>query len=80
LRLTHPAVVRVARDVGRSPAQVLLRWGIQHGHVVLPKSTKAERIAENGSVFDFSLDSDAMRRLDGLEEGLVTGWNPATQA
>jgi diketogulonate reductase-like aldo/keto reductase len=79
MRLTHPAVLQVARDVGRSPAQVLLRWAIQHGHVVLPKSTKPERIAENGSVFDFSLDSEAIRRLDGLEEGLVTGWDPATQ-
>jgi diketogulonate reductase-like aldo/keto reductase len=80
LRLTHPVVASVAREVERSPAQVLLRWGIQQGVVVLPKSTKAQRIAENGAIFDFTLDDGAMRRLDALEENLVTGWNPATQA
>jgi methylglyoxal/glyoxal reductase len=79
-RLGHPVVVDVARRVGRSPAQVLLRWGVQHGFVVLPKSTRAARIAENGALFDFALDARAMADLDALEEGLVTGWDPATQA
>jgi len=78
-RLGHPAVVEVARSIGRSVAQVLLRWGLQHGFVILPKSTKPARIAENGGLFDFALDDAAMRRLDALEEGLVTGWDPATQ-
>jgi len=80
LRFNHPIVAGVARRVQRTPAQVLLRWGVQHGHVVLPKSTRAERIAENGALFDFTLDDDAMAALDGLEEGLVTGWNPSDQA
>jgi diketogulonate reductase-like aldo/keto reductase len=79
LRLANPAVAEVAHQSGRTPAQVLLRWGIQHGHVVLPKSTHSERIAENAAVFDFSLDAAAMAALDALEEGLVTGWDPATQ-
>jgi diketogulonate reductase-like aldo/keto reductase len=79
-RLAHPVVTEVARAAGKTPAQVLLRWGIQHGHVVLPKSTHRERIAENGAVFDFTLDAAAMTQLDGLEEGLATGWDPATQA
>jgi diketogulonate reductase-like aldo/keto reductase len=78
-RLDHPVVVDIARRTGRSVAQVLLRWGIQHGHVVLPKSTKPARIAENGSIFDFVLDEIAMKQLDGLEEGLATGWDPAEQ-
>ena len=80
LRLGHPVLQRVASALKRSPAQVLLRWGIQQGHVVLPKSTRAERIAENAEVFDFELDADAQAELDGLEENLVTGWDPATQA
>jgi diketogulonate reductase-like aldo/keto reductase len=63
--------------VGRSVAQVLLRWGVQQGLVVLPKSTKPARIAENGALFDFARDDRAMQELDGLEEGLVTGWDPA---
>jgi len=75
-RLDHPTVVAIARAVQRSPAQVLLRWGIQHGHVILPKSVRRERIAENAAVFDFALDADAMTKLDGLEEGLATGWDP----
>ena len=79
LRLAHPAVQEVAHEAGRTPAQVLLRWGIQHGHVVLPKSTHSERIAENAAVFDFSLDTAGMAALDALEENLVTGWDPATQ-
>ena len=79
-RLDHPVVTDVARRVGRSVAQVLLRWGLQHGLVVLPKSTKPARIAENGALFDFTLDDRAMNELDALEEGLVTGWDPAEQA
>jgi diketogulonate reductase-like aldo/keto reductase len=79
-RMGHPVVVEVAKSVGRSPAQVLLRWGIQHGLVVLPKSVREERIAENIGLFDFTLDTDAMKKLDGLEEGLATGWDPRQQA
>ena len=78
-RLGHPVVKDVAGRVGRSVAQVLLRWGLQHGLVVLPKSTKPARIAENGALFDFTLDDRAMKELDALEEGLVTGWDSADQ-
>ena len=78
-RLNHPAVVRIAKRVGRSVAQVLLRWGVQHGLVVLPKSTHEQRIAENAALFDFTLDAESMTELDGLEEGLATGWDPRTQ-
>jgi diketogulonate reductase-like aldo/keto reductase len=78
-RFENPTVVSIAKQLGRSPAQVLLRWGVQHGFVVLPKSTHRERIEENGRLFDFALPDAAMRALDGLEEGLTTGWDPATQ-
>jgi methylglyoxal/glyoxal reductase len=78
-RLGDATVARVAREVGRSPAQVLLRWGLQHDMVILPKSTHAERIAENAALFDFTLPSEAMAALDALEEGLVTGWDPRTE-
>ena len=75
-RLDDPTVTAIARAVGRSPAQILLRWGIQHGHVILPKSIHRERIAENAALFDFTLDARAMAQLDGLEEGLAMGWDP----
>jgi diketogulonate reductase-like aldo/keto reductase len=79
-RLGHPAVASVAKRVGRTAAQVLLRWGVQKGFVVLPKSTREARIAENAALFDFTLDAEAMTALDGLEENLATGWDPADQA
>jgi len=62
--------------VKRTPAQVLLRWGIQHGHVILPKSVTRSRIAENAALFDFALDPAQMAKLDSLDEGLATGWDP----
>ena len=68
-----PVVVDIAGRIGKSPAQVLLRWGLQHDLIVLPKSVRPERIAENAALFDFELGETEMRRLDALEEGLVTG-------
>jgi diketogulonate reductase-like aldo/keto reductase len=75
-RFDDPVVREVAQAVKRSPAQVLLRWGIQHGHVVLPKSVTRSRIAENAQLFDFALDAAQMARLDGLEDNFTTGWDP----
>ena len=76
-RIDDPRLAEVARTVGRSPAQVLLRWSLQHGNVVLTKSVRRERIAENAALFDFKLDAAAMSKLDALEEGLATAWDPA---
>jgi diketogulonate reductase-like aldo/keto reductase len=78
-RLGDPTVRAIATEVRRTPAQVLLRWGIQHGFVVLPKSVHAERIAENFDIFDFELAAHQMQRLDALDENLATGWDPADQ-
>jgi diketogulonate reductase-like aldo/keto reductase len=75
-RLDHPVLARIARELQRSPAQVLLRWGLQQGVVVLPKSTRPARIRENLALFDFELSAGHMVALDELEENLVTGWNP----
>jgi diketogulonate reductase-like aldo/keto reductase len=61
-------VVEVARRVGRTPAQVMLRWAVQHGMVVIPKSARRDRIVENAQVFAFELapeDVDALDRIDG---------------
>jgi diketogulonate reductase-like aldo/keto reductase len=77
-RLAHPVVVRAAGEVGRTPAQVLLRWGLQKGLVVLPKSTRVARLAENLAALDFTLPDDAMISLDALDAGLVTGWDPGS--
>ncbi len=79
-RLAHPVITALAKDLGKSPAQVLLRWGVEKGVVVLPKSVHEARIAENGAIFDFSLSPAQLARLDALEENLATGWDPATMA
>jgi diketogulonate reductase-like aldo/keto reductase len=78
-RLDHPVVLEVARASGATPAQVLLAWGLQRGLVVLPKSTHPERLRENLAALDLSLDEAALARLDGLDEGLATGWDPRSQ-
>ena len=79
-RLNDATVATIAIEVGRTPAQVLIRWSLQKGFIVLPRSSNARRIAENAAVFDFVLADDQIARLDGLDEGLTTGWDPATQA
>jgi len=76
-RLGDARLAAVARRVGRTPAQVLLRWSLEHGNVVLSRSIQRAHIAENAAVFDFALDAAAMAELDGLEEGLATAWDPA---
>jgi diketogulonate reductase-like aldo/keto reductase len=78
-RLDDSTVTAVAAELGRTSAQVLIRWSLQKGFVVLPRSSNRERIAENAAVFDFALDDAQMARLDALDEGLTTGWDPARQ-
>ncbi|WP_138733618.1 aldo/keto reductase [Modestobacter excelsi] len=60
-------VAGIAEHLGRTPAQVLIRWSLQRGLVVLPKSTHRERIEENAQVFDFELSDEDMTALDGLD-------------
>jgi diketogulonate reductase-like aldo/keto reductase len=66
--LDHPAVAEVAERVGRTPAQVLIRWCLQRDTIVLPKSTHRERIEANVQVFDFSLSDEDMTALDELDQ------------
>jgi diketogulonate reductase-like aldo/keto reductase len=70
-RLKEPNLVAIARKYGKTPAQVLIRWALQHEIVVIPKSVKRERIRENAAVFDFEIAPEDMARLDafGQEAG-----------
>lgn len=73
-----PVVRAIAEAHQRTPAQVLVRWGLQHGSVEIPKSIHRERIVENAQVFDFTLTPTEMERLDALRGGgRVGAWNPA---
>jgi diketogulonate reductase-like aldo/keto reductase len=71
-RLNHPTILAVAQKYGKPPAQVLIRWILQHGLVVIPKSIHEVRILENSQVFDFQLAPEDMRLLDSLNENLQT--------
>jgi diketogulonate reductase-like aldo/keto reductase len=74
--LDDPVIGDVARAHGKTPAQVMLRWGLQDGRSVIPKSTKPSRIAENIDVFDFELSADEMAAVDGLDTGRRGGPEP----
>jgi len=66
MNLLDPRLVQIAEEHGVTPAQVVLRWHIEHKIVAIPKSTNAERIAENAAIFDFQLTSPEVERLDQL--------------
>ena len=77
-RFDDPTVRAVAEAHRKTPAQVLLRWGIDHGILEIPKSVHRERIEENARIFDFSLSVDELARLDALRGGgRIGAWNPA---
>jgi diketogulonate reductase-like aldo/keto reductase len=65
--LRHPAIVEIADRIARTPAQVMLRWAIQHGALVIPKSSRKDRIESNAQVFDFELGDTEIRALDALD-------------
>jgi 2,5-diketo-D-gluconate reductase A len=69
-------IADIAQAHGKSPAQVMLRWGIQEGRSVIPKSTNPTRIAENFDVFDFELSGDEINRIDALDMGVRSGPDP----
>lgn len=75
-KLKDPRLVSIASKYGKTPAQVLIRWGLQKGFVSLPKSSKQNRIIENADVFDFTISAADMDTLDSFNEALATGWDP----
>jgi diketogulonate reductase-like aldo/keto reductase len=71
-----PTLLEIARQHGKSAAQVMLRWHLQHGRSAIPKSTKPARIAENFDVFDFELASEQLAAIDALDTGVRGGPEP----
>jgi 2,5-diketo-D-gluconate reductase A len=78
--LDDPEITAVAEKIGRTSAQVVLRWHIQRGSIVFPKSTTPSRIRENFELFDFELDDEDIQRIAALDKGEPgrTGPNPDT--
>ena len=76
--LDNPTVTSVAAEYSRTPAQVLIRWSLQLGNIVISRSAKPERIAENLDVFDFELAAEHMDALNGLNDGTRVREDPLT--
>jgi diketogulonate reductase-like aldo/keto reductase len=75
--LDDPVIVEIAARHGKSTAQVVIRWHLQLGNVVIPKSMTPQRIEENIDVFDFRLSGEEMEAIEGLDRGERTGPDPA---
>jgi D-xylose reductase len=65
--IEQPSIQRIAKEVDRTPAQVVLRWGVQRGTAVIPKTEKLERLQENLSLFDFELTDEQMGIISGMD-------------
>jgi diketogulonate reductase-like aldo/keto reductase len=78
--LEHPTVVALADKYSKTPAQIVLRWHLQRGHIVIPKSNSADRIRANFDVFDFSLQGDELVAISAMESGNRIGGDPRTFA
>jgi 2,5-diketo-D-gluconate reductase A len=76
LCIDHPAILPIAKKHGKSGAQIILRWHIQIGNIVIPKSVRKERIVENADIFDFTLDAEDMAAIKGMETGERLYWSP----
>ncbi|MEU1985708.1 aldo/keto reductase [Nocardia sp. NPDC019395] len=76
--LDDPVITRIAGEVDRTPAQVIIRWHLQLGNIVIPKSVTPERIVQNFDVFGFELAAEQMRAISALDAGIRTGPDPDT--
>lgn len=75
-RLCNPPISQIAKSHHKTPEQIALRWSIQHGNIVIPKSSNKARMASNLDIFDFALSADEMQELDTLDCGERLGGNP----
>ena len=76
LRMEHPTIVSLSKSYKCTPAQLMIRWSLQHGYIPLPKSVSKDRIKANGQIDHFEIGTEDMQRLDALDEYLVTDWDP----
>ncbi|EMN11544.1 aldo/keto reductase [Leptospira borgpetersenii] len=79
-KVEDPKIAEIAKKYGKTPAQILIRWAIEQKIVVIPKSTKKERIVENSKVFDFKISEEDMKILNSLDENFRTCWDPSEVA
>ena len=75
-KFKHKEIKRLSEKYGKTPAQLMLRWGLQHNVIVIPKSSNPERIKENADIFDFNINDEDMKVLNSLDENLRYSPNP----
>eukprot|EP00298_Acanthocystis_sp_HF-20_P013478 c20372_g1_i1.p1 GENE.c20372_g1_i1~~c20372_g1_i1.p1 ORF type:complete len:312 (+),score=113.83 c20372_g1_i1:88-936(+) len=75
-KLNNPKILEIGKNYKKTPAQILLRWGLQRKFVEIPKSTNPTRVKENSEIFDFEINATDMETLNSLNEDYVTGWDP----
>lgn len=73
--LDEPLLVKLGEKYGKSPAQIVLRWNLQNDVIIIPRSTKKERIKENMEIFDFEISQEDMELINGMEKGLRIGFD-----
>ncbi|EXJ88550.1 alcohol dehydrogenase (NADP+) [Capronia coronata CBS 617.96] len=76
LRMKHPTIVSLSKKYNCTPAQLMIRWSLQHGYIPLPKSVSKERIKSNADISHFEISGEDIKAMDGLDEYLVTDWDP----
>jgi diketogulonate reductase-like aldo/keto reductase len=74
--MKHPTIVSLSNKYLCTPAQLMIRWSLQHGYIPLPKSVTKGRIESNREISHFEIDDVDMKTMDGLDEYLVTDWDP----
>ncbi len=75
-KFNNPVIKQMAEKYQKSPAQIMIRWALQHEVIVIPKSSHRERIRENARVFDFSISAEDMETLNGLHQNYHVSWDP----
>ena len=76
LRMQHSTISSLSKKYSVTPAQLMIRWSLQHGFVPLPKSVSQARIEANGCIDSFEISREDMEAMDALDEYLVTDWDP----
>jgi len=77
VKLDDPKLAAIALKYSKTPAQILIRWVLQKGVIVIPKSSRKERIEENADVFDFTISSEDMNALDSFHQNFRSSWDPS---
>lgn len=80
LRMKDPTIVELSKKYSCTPAQLMVRWSLQHGFIPLPKSVSKERIEANAKIDSFEIEDKDMEKMDALDEYLVTDWDPVDTA